>query len=314
MQITKEAKAEQKKGISEEELEIINKFSKQELGADEIYTFDILLCDNDVDRDFERFSTRTLVDLSKLFLGKTGIFDHNWSATGQKARIYKTEVCYDESKSTVCGEKYAYLKASAYMLNTKENEELIKEINGGIKREVSVGCSVKASVCSICGEETGSSKCGHVKGREYGGRTCYAVLDGATDAYEWSFVAVPAQKNAGIMKHFEKGKAPETLKEYIASVGGSGAADEIRELEKRAEMGDRYLKSLKKEVVRLGVLSEMGMKREFLEKVMERLGEEELLGFKKAFERKTAEIYPPSVQLKSYKSREMNKNNEDFLI
>lgn len=36
--------------------------------------------------------------------------------------------------------------------------------------------------------------------RRFDGRLCYGELQNPTDAYEWSFVAVPAQKNAGITK------------------------------------------------------------------------------------------------------------------
>ena len=36
----------------------------------------------------------------------------------------------------------------------------------------------------------------------YGGKLCYFTLKAPTDAYEWSFVAVPAQRKAGVMKSF----------------------------------------------------------------------------------------------------------------
>ncbi len=41
-----------------------------------------------------------------------------------------------------------------------------------------------------------------MKGRMYSGKLCHTVLDDVTDAYEWSFVAVPAQVNAGVTKHY----------------------------------------------------------------------------------------------------------------
>lgn len=82
----------------------------------------------------------------------------------------------------------------------KENEELIEEIKAGIIKEVSVGCAVKSCICSVCGKELGKSECSHVRGGIYDGRLCYGELQNPTDAYEWSFVAVPAQKNAGITK------------------------------------------------------------------------------------------------------------------
>ena len=68
---------------------------------------------------------------------------------------------------TEAGEPYCYLKGCAYLLRTEGNRELIAAIEGGIKKEVSVGCAVERSVCSICGEEFHT--CPHEKGAEYGG-------------------------------------------------------------------------------------------------------------------------------------------------
>ena len=39
-----------------EELEAVNAFARTELKAGDVYIFSVLLCDNEVDRDFERFS------------------------------------------------------------------------------------------------------------------------------------------------------------------------------------------------------------------------------------------------------------------
>lgn len=156
-----------------------------------VYTFAVRLCDNEVDRDGERFPRATLEELAELFVGKSGIFDHEWTAKGQAARIYRTEIVEEEG---VCsqGEGRCYLKGYAYMLRGGENDALIAQIEGGIKKEVSVGCSVERCVCSICGEDINT--CAHKKGEVYGGKVCCAELVNAQDAYEWSFVAVPAQR------------------------------------------------------------------------------------------------------------------------
>ena len=50
------------------------------------------LCDNQTDRDLEYFARADLEQLAALFVGKTGIFDHSWSAKDQRARIYRTEL------------------------------------------------------------------------------------------------------------------------------------------------------------------------------------------------------------------------------
>ena len=117
---------------------------------------------------------------------------------GQTARLYKTEVAEDGQRTTTAGEPLCYLKGWAYMLRSEQTEPLIAQIEAGIKKEVSVGCAISRSVCSICGQEDG--RCSHRKGQKYDGQLCYFTLEEPTDAYEWSFVAVPAQPAAGVIK------------------------------------------------------------------------------------------------------------------
>ena len=162
-----------------EELNYINQFAKTALAEEQVYAFTVRLCDNEVDRDFERFDTAALEALGELFLGKSGIFDHQWSARNQTARIYRTEVVREPSRVTAAGDEYCWLKGWAYLLRTEKNADLIAEIEGGIKKEVSVGCSVKKRTCSVCGSDSG---CEHVPGRTYSGKLCYVTLSEGSDA------------------------------------------------------------------------------------------------------------------------------------
>ena len=70
-----------------DEMALVNTYSRRELSADEVYLFTVALCDNDIDRDNERFTVESLFELEKLFVGKTGIIDHDPTAKNQKARI-----------------------------------------------------------------------------------------------------------------------------------------------------------------------------------------------------------------------------------
>lgn len=188
--------------MTKEQLEKINRFTRRELTEDEIYIFSVILCDNEIDRDCERFSDDALEKLSSLFIGKTGIFDHDPRSAHQSARIFDTELVTDASRTTKNGEAYRFLKAQVYMVRTDENKSLIAEIDGGIKKEVSISCAASERICSVCGSDKAKLSCEHIKGRIYNGKLCHTVLSGISDAYEWSFVAVPAQVNAGVTKRF----------------------------------------------------------------------------------------------------------------
>ena len=227
--------------LTKEELDQINRFSKAELTADQVYTFSVRLCDNEVDRDFERFGTEDLDRLGELFLGKSGIFDHQWSAKGQTARIYRTDVVREPGTVTAAGDEYRWLKGWAYL---------------------------------------GSQDCSHVRGRTYGGRLCWGELTGVTDAYEWSFVAVPAQPRAGVVKRF----------------GSEGT--ELRTLRKQAELGQRYLTGLRREVVRLAMLEDGHLDGKIFTKAVGRLDEAELLELKRAYEAQIAKKFPVAPQLR----------------
>ncbi len=303
-----EERKEQSAAVTAEELAQINRFAKKELSAEEVYTFAVKLCDNEVDRDFERFDRTALERLAELFVGRTGIFDHTWSAGGQTARIYRTEVVEGETL-TQAGERYCWCKGWAYMLRTEKNAELIAEIEGGIKKEVSVGCSAAKRTCSICGKDAGV--CEHERGRYYGGRLCYATLGDITDAYEWSFVAVPAQKEAGVVKRFGQGES--SLKAMVRACGSRAQARELEELEKLSALGKNYLGALRREVRRLMLVADEELDGAVAESVTEKLGEHELLELKKTFGARAAKKLGTSVQV--VEPREKREENErDFCV
>lgn len=197
--------------LTEEELSKINTYSLTELTEKDIFAFSVILCDNEIDRDYECFDKNALVTLSELFVGKTGILNHDMKAENQVARIYSAEVEESEKETSSTGEKYCRLRAKAYMLKNEKNQPLIDEICAGIKKEVSINCSVSEIICSECGKDVKKEHCSHIKGKD-----CYHILRKPTDAYEWSFVAVPAQKKAGTVKNFSDSDNTESFEKYKA--------------------------------------------------------------------------------------------------
>lgn len=174
---------------STDEMELVNSYSRRELTRDEVYIFSVVLCDNEIDRDFECFTVKSLKKLSKLFVGKTAIFTARQPHTS--ARIISCKVESVAGKKNSLGDDYFRLTARAYMPVSDSNKCLRESIDSGIVREVSVGCSVEKTVCSICGKEIGA--CPHIKGETYGAKLCYGKLIEPCDAYEFSFVTMPKQ-------------------------------------------------------------------------------------------------------------------------
>lgn len=173
------------------------------MSAEEVFVFKVIACSNEVDRDQESFTVNALHQLAELYKGKTMILNHEFRTENQVARIYDTEVIEDATKTTAIGESYTTLILHVFLPRIEKNADLISEIEAGIKKEVSVGCSITNKTCSVCGAEVRGRQhltCGHAIGQAYDGKSCAVRLGGVTDAYEVSFVAVPAQRDAGTTK------------------------------------------------------------------------------------------------------------------
>ena len=264
------------------QLETINAMAKGKMTAEQLYVFSLRLCDDQIDRDMERFDTQALPALAKLFIGKTGIVDHRWSSDSQVARIIAAEVVEEV--------RVSYIKAWAYIRRGGAADEVIADIEAGIKKEVSVGCAMGRAVCSVCGSEYGS--CGHQKGEHYDGVLCCAILKEPMDAYEFSFVAVPAQPNAGVLKGLGSGR--RSLKELADEFGVQA---EYRALYKDARLGQQYRRQIQDDVVRLCLSLELGVEEPVLRGVVQTAAAEDLMKLKGALEQRLAEAMPVQTQL-----------------
>lgn len=180
--------------VDDGEMALINRQSLRKLAPEEVYAFRFVGCDTKVDREHEHFTHAALGKLAQLSVGRPVLRDHNWSADTQTARIYAASV------EPAGNEERLVLRA--YMARNEATEPTIQAIDAGILREVSVGCGCGSAVCDICGTDKTKTFCEHIPGVKYSGNTCTVSLDDVRDAYEFSFVAVPAQKGAGTVKSY----------------------------------------------------------------------------------------------------------------
>lgn len=305
--------------VSEETLEKINRFTKKKLSADAVYVFSAVLCDNEIDRDGERFSVEALHALAPLFEGKTAILNHSMDAADQSARTFETQVVVDSTRKTTCGENYTYLLARSYLPRIAKNETLIAEIDAGIKKEVSVGCAVAKRICSICGADERKNPCGHRRGKTYDGKTCHYILDEPTDAYEWSFVAVPAQKNAGVTKSF---RDADTLCKAICEKQSdaltlsraelTALADRLELLEKSAADGAIYRNTLRNRAVKGFALALPALDNTLAELLVEPLSAVQLKTLTDALESHANKTFPAVPMLANSENFNSTQPNTAF--
>ncbi len=251
------------------DIDLINQFSKATLKPEDVYCFSMIICDNDIDRDVEQFTDETLAKAAPMFVGKTMLTDHWRSAKNQIARIYRAERVDLNGKNTI-GQPYKGIRADAYMPINDSTQPIIDAIDSGIMKEVSVSMATDERNCSICGEALKfnwnswqwSCDKGHVKGEKYNGKLCYGKLEKPTDAREVSFVAVPAQRRAGVTKGAEDDgeqkvaeafriigavdlkKYPNEVAHFMNSVKSSCLSND--EQEKRAKIAEEAKAKLSK--------------------------------------------------------------------
>lgn len=280
------------KKATQEELEQINQFTTRKFEEEELYIFSVILCDNEIDRDFEQFPSESLQKLKKLFVGKTGIFDHNPKGENQTARIFATQLIKDSTRINQLGEPYEYLLAKAYMIKSEKNKNLILEVEGGIKKEVSIGCSVSKKVCGLCGKDLAKYSCEHKKGKIYPigeGKIAFVKLLNPTDAYEFSFVAIPAQRRAGVTKKFQKiEKQTFETKEYKKFLEEKKAFEKFKkEQQDFIEVGKEFVQVQKREFVTQISLQQKNVKISLIQEIVKKLSLEELKELRKCFLRES---------------------------
>ena len=118
----------------------------------------------------------------------------------------------------------------------------------------------------------------------------------AHGAYEFSFVAVPAQRDAGVLKGM--GTNQRSLKELACAFG---AQKEYAALMKEAQLGRKYRQELEENVVKLCLSLELGAEREVLMGIVSKAAAEDLLALREALKGRMEEMYPVHCQLASAK-------------
>jgi hypothetical protein len=128
------------------------------------------------------------------------------------------------------------------------------------------------------------------------------------DAYEFSFVAVPAQPQAGVMKGM--GRRNLSLKALAEEFGIQG---EYRELYKQAQLGRQFEKQLQDDVVRLCLVLDLGAAEPVLRSIVEKAGAEDLQKLKMALQERMRMVMPMQTQLPGTKTA-LEPVDSGFLI
>ena len=190
---------------SDEHLEMINRFTRTEKAAHEVYAFPTYALNDMLDRDLDRFTAKSIRDMFKMapelgpigkpfmYLPSKEVMNHAGATT--KGRIYHGEATKEAGVT--------WAKLWVYMPNTEQNKEFIENVDYGVLWAVSVGLGVKTMECSICKESFVTPffcKNEHWKGDTYNGQLCTAEVNKIAEFHELTQCYLGSQYDASIAR------------------------------------------------------------------------------------------------------------------
>ena len=128
--------------------------------------FSFVAADNDIDKENERFSLKSLKTIASLLVGKIGQIGLPTDCKYPGARVIEANVKIDPYKRTKYGWAYIYVEAIAFIQKNIATQKICEKIDNGEITQVSIGAS--------CGKKHKSADC--------------TVVTEVKDVYEWSLI------------------------------------------------------------------------------------------------------------------------------
>lgn len=188
---------------AETDLELINQQAPQALKREDVYIRSMVLCSNQLcESDWCRFSEQALEQIAGLVVGESVLAGHDRRSL-PVGRFFRAEVV--ESNGRAAGSEQAdpdrpgrWVRAWFYWLRETEGaEDLLRKMDGGIYREVSIAWRYRGGRCAICGEPL--AVCPHEVGGVYDGQRCYCWIDEVLEVLEGSLVYRGADRSTTIL-------------------------------------------------------------------------------------------------------------------
>lgn len=204
---------------TEKDLEKVKKFYKK-ANTENIVVYEMSFCNVIPDRQEDVFSEKSIDTMVKTCVGKQLVNAHDTrkDCIGKIFDAYSKNVDYEMEDGTVLKDiKTGFLKF--YIPNSAKYQDIINDIETGMKEYSSPGFTINSVSCSVCGKDYLGSECHHIAGKEYDGVVCHTVLD-VKEVAEVSLVYLGAQYYSQIVKCIEGGVLKMDVKELEAKIEG----------------------------------------------------------------------------------------------
>lgn len=260
--------------VTDADLAAINRFSRKNLTADQVFIQKFLAAHNMVDREKERFSEELLSDLAKTIPGKSLLKNHNhsddplglvFSSELQKSSIEEVKALVGAEMNEVKGtDNPELLFIKMFIFKTDKNLEERQKIDSGVFQHGSISL----------GAERGLEK-------EHNGHEFFEI-QARGEAHEFSLVFLGAQQGAG--KRYKNKEKTEPEK-------GNKGMDKVLEI--MGAIGEAIGKKVTESTVTKEIKAVI---QEGLEKV------KELTTKVTELEKEAKELKPQAEEGKKYKS------------
>lgn len=166
-----------------DETEAVNRFALRPLTRDDFAVFRLDLCHNQVDRHFSRFPDEELDRINALVPGRPLMERHDLRGSLPRGTFFRSALHRQDDRLSV--------RPDVYVLRTERNADFIRNIEGGVYRETSIGFSFQTPECNVCGKDMRT--CDHVPGRTYGDTRCHYIMRNVLEVIEGSVVPSGSQ-------------------------------------------------------------------------------------------------------------------------
>jgi hypothetical protein len=192
---------EEERASAEATMNRINAFSLVPLKPADVHVRGMLVVNDAVDYFFSRFTTAALETVSRLLPGNSVMVGHDQSRMplarffdARAIKLSPPDGAPEEGRGSGL-----WVSADFYwMRGITGADDLARNIDGGVVKEVSLRWSFSTPTCSVCRRDI--RQCEHLPGEQYEGRLCYYDMDDVTDVKEASFVFKGGQRDTRVFR------------------------------------------------------------------------------------------------------------------
>ena len=231
--------AEQEREYKRKNLETIRAVAGADLNADDFHVRAAIVCNSERDHYYSRFSPEALNEVAELLPGRPLMVGHDYRGL-PVGRFFSAKRDFAQQGRRPKRDGY-FVEAQFYVTRDDQGDALVRRIDQGIYREVSLGWRCLGADCGICKSPIADmERCQHSPGEVYDEGLCDFQFSDVTTVLETSLVFSGGQKGT---KTFD----PEGRSERIDDIFTGMRWDRVADF-KTHERGSRMAAGLRSSV------------------------------------------------------------------